>query len=97
MLIVAIGGCQALIWAYAAFAGGLADPGLSRAERWRTQMRLSIPPAMFLALLAAELARGGRGASVLPFAVAAIASATLLRLLRRRTRPGGPEAEGEPR
>jgi uncharacterized membrane protein len=83
MLIVAIGGCQALLWAYAAFVGGLADPSLGMRERRLTQLRLSLPPVIFLGLLAAEVA-GGYHTAVLPFIAAGVAVMAVMRRLGRR-------------
>ncbi|MEO7826281.1 MAG: TMEM175 family protein [Allosphingosinicella sp.] len=83
MLIVALGGCQALLWAYAAFVGDLADESLGRSERLQTQLRLSVPPAIFLALLAFELA-GGHASTPLPLVFAGLAVAAVTRVLRRR-------------
>lgn len=83
MLIVGLGGCQALLWAYAAFVGGLADESLGRSERLRTLIRLSVAPAIFLGLLIAELA-GGRNSAPLPIVFAVLAVAAVTRFLRRR-------------
>ncbi|MEA3063956.1 MAG: potassium channel family protein, partial [Sphingomonadales bacterium] len=44
MLIVALGGLQALLWAWAAFAGGLVDAGVDARERRLTQLQLALPP-----------------------------------------------------
>jgi uncharacterized membrane protein len=85
MLIVGLGGCQALLWAYAAFVGGLADESLGRSERLRTLIRLSVAPAIFLGLLAFELA-GGRDSAPLPVVFAGLAVVGVTRFLRRRAR-----------
>jgi uncharacterized membrane protein len=92
MLIIALGGCQALLWAYAAFVGGLVDSGVDSRERRLTLLQLGVPPLLFLALLAAQLA--GRYESVaLPIAVVAIAAlAFLRRRLRRRASAGAAAA-----
>lgn len=94
MLIVAIGGCQALLWAHAAFVGGLVDEGVDARERRLTQLRLSVPPLLFLALLAAELAGGYEG-TMAPLAIAGLALVAVLRLLRRRGARPAPGPEGE--
>jgi uncharacterized membrane protein len=82
MLIVAIGGCQALLWAYAAFIGNLVDTGLDPRERRLMLIRLATPVLMFLALLLAQLA-GFYQSAALPIVVAALAALALIRRLRR--------------
>jgi uncharacterized membrane protein len=96
MLIVALGGAQALLWAYAAFVGGLADPGIGRRERNLMQLQLAVPPALFLALLAAELA-GRYETAALPVVLAAVAAMAFVRRLRRRAAdpPGESERPAE--
>jgi uncharacterized membrane protein len=82
MLIVALGTVQALLWAYAAFVGGLADQSLSGAQKRLLLLQLSIPPAMFLALLIANLA-GAYDNAALPVVILGVVAVALL---RRRTR-----------
>jgi uncharacterized membrane protein len=99
MLIVALGGCQALLWAYAAFIGGLVDSALDSRERRLILMRLATPAFIFLALLLAQLA-GLYESAVLPIVVAGLAALALIRRLRRspaiRARAaGGKGQEGE--
>jgi uncharacterized membrane protein len=83
MLIVALGGCQALLWAYAAFVGGLVDAGMDARERRLMQLQLGLPPLLFLALLAAQLA-GRYESAAPPIVIAAIAALAFVRRLRRR-------------
>jgi uncharacterized membrane protein len=86
-LIVAIGSCQALLWAYAAFVGGLADAALDRRERGLIQLRLAIPVLIFVALLLAQLT-GMYDSAALPVVVAGLAGLALVRRLRaRRPKP----------
>jgi uncharacterized membrane protein len=93
MLIVALGGCQALLWAYAAFAGGLVDSSLDARQRRLMQWRLTLPAALFLALLAAQLA-GIYESAALPIVVAGVAALAFLRRMRARAAP--PVAKAEP-
>lgn len=83
MLIVALGGCQALLWGYAAFIGGLVDPAVGPRERRLTLLRLAIPPLLFLALLLAQLA-GAYDNAALPIAIAGIAVLAFVRRLGRK-------------
>jgi uncharacterized membrane protein len=83
MLIVALGGCQALLWAYAAFVGGLVDSGMGARERGLMQLQLALPPLLFLALLAAQLA-GRYESAAPPIVIAAVAALAFVRRLRRR-------------
>jgi uncharacterized membrane protein len=94
MLIVAIGGNQALLWAYAAFVGNLVDAGMDARERRLMQVQLVLPPLLFLALLAAKLAGRYENAAV-PIALAAIAALAFVRRLRRRAAAGAPAAPPE--
>jgi uncharacterized membrane protein len=94
MLIVGLGGCQALIWAYAAFVGDLVDSGVDGRERRLTQLRLAVPPLLFLALLAAQLAGRYEGAA-LPIAIAALAALAFVRRLGRRAPPPPPDPLGD--
>jgi uncharacterized membrane protein len=82
-LIVAIGGCQALLWAYAAFVGRLVDPTLDLRERRLIQVRLTIPALIFLALLLAEVA-GHYQSAAFPIVLAGLAGLALVRRLRGR-------------
>jgi uncharacterized membrane protein len=93
MLIVALGGCQALLWVHAAFVGRLVDESLDERARRLIQLRLTVPPILFLALLGAELAMGYNG-SMAPFAATAAATIVIMRLLHRRV--ARPAADGEP-
>jgi uncharacterized membrane protein len=99
MLIIGLGGCQALLWAYAAFVGGLVDTALDSRERWLIQLRLATPVLIFLALLVAQLA-GLYESAALPIVVAGLAALALVRRLRGRpVSPAAGEkgAEGRPR
>jgi uncharacterized membrane protein len=83
ILIVALGGCQALLWTYAAFIGGLVDSAIDSRERQLIQLRLATPALMFLALLLAQLA-GIYQSTSLPIVAAGLAALALVRRLRRR-------------
>ncbi|MEA3054340.1 MAG: potassium channel family protein [Sphingomonadales bacterium] len=101
MLITAIGSCQALLWAYAAFVGDLADKELDLRERRLIQLRVMIPAAIFLALLAGQLA-GVYETAALPTVLAGLAALAVVRRLRRppAAAPGadeGPRGEGTER
>jgi uncharacterized membrane protein len=87
LLIVAIGGCQALLWAYAAFIGNLVDGGLDSRERRLMLIRLATPVLMFLALLLAQLA-GVYQSAALPIVIAAMGALALIRRLRRKSGAG---------
>ncbi|HEX8240324.1 MAG TPA: TMEM175 family protein [Allosphingosinicella sp.] len=92
MLIVALGGCQAMLWAYAAFAGGLVDSAIGPSERRLILLRLATPALMFLAMLLAQLA-GLYQSAALPIAVAGLVALALVRRLRRRP-PAAAGADG---
>jgi hypothetical protein len=51
LLIVAIGSVQALIWGYSAFVGRLVDDSIGMDDRLLTQIEITMPPVIFLALL----------------------------------------------
>jgi uncharacterized membrane protein len=87
LLIVAIGGCQALLWAYAAFIGNLVDGGLDSRERRLMLVRLATPVLMFTALLLAQLA-GVYQSAALPIVIAAMGALALIRRLRRKSGAG---------
>jgi uncharacterized membrane protein len=93
-LIVALGGCQALLWAYAAFVGDLVDAGVDGRERRLMQIQLALPPLLFLALLVAQLAGRYENGAV-PIVTAAIAALVFVRRLRRRTGAGAGAAPPE--
>ncbi|HEX8125859.1 MAG TPA: TMEM175 family protein [Allosphingosinicella sp.] len=82
-LIVAIGACQALLWAYAAFVGDLVDSSLDARERRMVQLRLTIPALIFAALLLAQLA-GIYQSAALPIVVASLAGLVVFRRYRAR-------------
>ena len=87
MLIVALGGCQALLWAYAAFVGHLVDSGVGARERRLMLLQLAVPPLLFLALLVAQLAGLYENAAV-PIAFAGIAALAMVRRVRRKAAAG---------
>ncbi|MFL6843390.1 MAG: TMEM175 family protein [Allosphingosinicella sp.] len=89
MLIVALGGCQALLWAHAAFIGNLVDIEVDARERRLMLFQLALPPLLFLALLVAQLAGRYEGAAA-PIVIAAIAALAFIRRLRRKAAPGSP-------
>ncbi|HEU0098486.1 MAG TPA: TMEM175 family protein [Allosphingosinicella sp.] len=90
MLIAAIGGCQALLWAYAAFVANLVDAALDSRERRLIQLRLTTPVLIFLALLVAQLA-GLYESAALPIVVAGLAALASIR--RLRSKPAGKKTE----
>jgi uncharacterized membrane protein len=95
LLIVALGGCQALLWAYAAFVGDLVDAGVDAPERRLMQLRLALPPLLFLALLAAQLA-GLYEDAALPIVFAGVAAVAVVRRLgRRAARPAAAPPDGD--
>jgi uncharacterized membrane protein len=91
MLIVALGSCQALLWAYAAFVADLVDSAVGTRERRLTQLQLVLPPFLFLALLAAQLAGRYENAAV-PIVAVAIAALALVRRLRHRSSTSSEES-----
>jgi uncharacterized membrane protein len=95
MLIVAIGGCQALLWAHAAFVGRLVDSALAPRERRLILLRLATPALMFLALLLAQLA-GVYQSTSLPIVAAGLAALALIRRLRRRAAPAADGGDERP-
>jgi uncharacterized membrane protein len=90
MLIVALGGCQALLWAHAAFVGNLVDVGVDARERRLMLTQLALPPLLFLALLVAQLA-GRYESAALPIVIVAIAALAFVRRLRRKAAAAPPE------
>jgi uncharacterized membrane protein len=92
ILVVALGGCQTLLWSYAAFAGGLVDASLDRRERLLILARLALPAALFASLLLAQLAGLYESASI-PIVIAGLAALAALRRLRGRKAAPGPTGE----